>query len=148
MKDTCKVLRWAIFGLLDGQITLNGAIIPIGDEKIRAGDPNGLFVTFGTQQERNVSTDDAFITESAIDIEITQKTGYEVSKDDIDDVANLILDKIMPYPDTDILTTDQGFLIQNIQRLSSITRSMAVTDTESVVSKIITVSATIVQQFP
>lgn len=149
MKDTMKILRMACYDLLNGNLTYAGQTVPVGDEKLRDNARANLFVVFGTQQETPDDTSDAFITDSQIDIEIYHKTGFEVSKDAIDDVSNQILEILIPTP-----YGGDGFLVQNlfqincVRRLSSVTRNFSVTDSQSVISKIITITCKIVQQFP
>lgn len=143
-----KILRHACRDLLSGNLSWQGVNVPVSDEKRKLRETAPLYVTFGTQQESPDNTSDAFITDSSIDIEIHHRSEFEVSKDGIDDVSNQILEILMPTPETD------GFLVQNlfqitcVQRQSAITRNYGLTDSDTVVSKIITITCKIVQQFP
>lgn len=148
MRDTMMVLRHAIADLLDGNLSWQGVNVPVSDEKRRLGDDAVMYVTFGTQQETPDNTSDAFITDSTIDIEIIHKTEFEVSKDGLDTVANQILEILLPTPQTDGFMVQNLFQITCVQRQSSITRNFSITDSKSVVAKIITISCKIVQQFP
>jgi hypothetical protein len=146
MKDTQKILRQAVYDIINGQLSYNGSNVPVYDEKRKVGQADSLFVILGTQQETDDSTSDAFITDSSIDIEIQHRTEFEVSKDAIDDVSNQILQILMPTPQTD------GFLVQNlfqitcVRRTSTISRNFSISDSVSIIAKIITISAKIVQQ--
>lgn len=147
-RDTMKILRHACRDLLTG-LTYNGTPVPVGDEKLKYNDRGAtLFVTFGTQTESPDNTSDAFITDSSIDIEINHKTGFEVSKDAIDDVSDDILNILLPYPETDGFQVQDGVLIQCVTRSQAITRNYSLTDTQTYISKIITITCKIVQQFP
>jgi hypothetical protein len=147
-RDTMKLLRHACRDLLMG-LTYNGTPVPVGDEKLKYSDrAANLFVTFGTQTESPDNTSDAFITDSSIDIEINHKTGFEASKDAIDDVSNDIMDILMPTPSTDGFAAQSGVLIQCVTRSQAITRNYSLTDTQTYISKIITITCKIVQQFP
>ena len=101
------ILRHACGDLLDGNLSWQGVNVPVSDEKRRLDDSVSFFVTFGTQQESPDQVNDAFITQSSIDIIIQQKTGFEVSKDGIDTVSNQILEILLPLPNTD------GFFVQD-----------------------------------
>lgn len=147
MKDTQRILRKAINDLLAGNITYNSIPVPIYDEKIRDKQSPNLYIIFGTQQETDQNTDTSFTTISTIDLEITHKTEYEVSKDAIDEVSDQVLEILLPTPDGPGWDYN-GFLIQNITRTSTISRNFSLTDSQSIIAKIITITATITQQFP
>ena len=142
------ILRHACGDLLDGNLSWQGVNVPVSDEKRRLNDNVNFFVTFGTQQESEDNTSDAFCTDSQIDIDIMQKTGFEISKDGIDTVSNQILEILMPTPQTDGFFTYNNVQILCVRRASAITRNYSITDSESIVSKIITITCKIVQQFP
>lgn len=138
----------AVFNKITGQITHEAAAVPVFDEKKKAGSTVSLYILLSTQQETDNSTSDAFITTSSIDIEIVHRSEFEVTKDDIDDIANQLLELVMPTPDTNALPVQNLFQILNLKRTSTITRQFQITDTETTVAKIITLTADIVQQSP
>lgn len=147
MRDTQKILRHTIRDMLAGQISYNGTNVPVYDEKIRDKQYPNLYIILGTQQESDDNTDTSFTTDSAIDIQIEHKTDYEVSKDAIDDVSEQMLEILLPDPDGQGWGVG-GFLIQNIRRTSTITRNFSITDSSSIIAKIITITSKITQQFP
>lgn len=143
------ILRHACADLLDGNLSWQGVNVPVSDEKRRLGETVNLYVTFGTQQEIPDDTSDAFITTSSIEIQIIDRTEFEVSKDALDSVSNQILDILIPTPNGgDGFQVQDHFQILNVRRASAITRNFSISDSKSVVGKIITITATIVQQFP
>lgn len=151
MKDTKRILRKAVYNCLLDSVTIDSSIIPVFDEKRRIGVTTNLYILLSTQQESDDNTSDAFMTDSSIDIEVVHRTGFEVSKDTIDDISNQILTLLIPDPNADTgLPTyaDPLWQITLVRRVSSITRNFSITDTESVVAGIVTIQAKIIQQNP
>lgn len=143
MRDTCKPYRLAMFNCLTGN--LGG--INVYDEKRKVADTNTTFVLLSTQQETPTEENDCnFITRSSIDIEIISKTGSEVSKDTIDDLANLILQLVIPSVATSGLTAPSGYQFHIPVCDRSISRNISISETESILSKILTFTTVIVQQ--
>lgn len=147
MRDTQLVIRHLLRDLLSDNLSYDGKTVPVYDEKIRDKQSPNVYVIFGTQQESDDNTDNSFTTDSSIDIEITHKTEYEVSKDVIDLVANQILEILIPLPDHAGFQYGD-FQVQNVTRRSAITRNFSITDSSSIIAKIITISCKITQQFP
>jgi hypothetical protein len=143
-----KILRLAVFNVLNGAVSYNSITVPVADEKRRIPQTANLFIILGNQQETDESPDAAFITNSSIDIEIHHKTDYEVSKDVIDDVSNSILTLLIPTPGTHGLPVQNLMQILSVNRASAASRNFAVTDSGSVVSKVITITCRIIQQSP
>lgn len=143
-----RILRMAVYNLLNGNISYNGQNVPVYDEKRRVGDTDNLFIILGTQQESDDDTSDTFITDSSIDIEIQHRTDYEVSKDAIDEVSNQVLDLILPTPQTNGFAVQNLALIQCVRRSRSVSRNFSLTDSQSVVAKIVTITCKIIQQYP
>lgn len=142
MKTTKRVLRKVIYDALNGNIS-----VPVYDEKKPSSVTDNSFVILSTQQEINDNTQDAYITTSNIDIEIYNKTGSEVSKDPVDDIEDEILAILLPTPLTDGIADYSGMQIVNLRRDRSLTVSAEISPTESVVRTILTITASIVQQF-
>lgn len=141
MRDTSKQIRLAVFTALTGNIGY-----PVYDEKRLVSATDDIFVVLGTQQEVPTNdTDCTWINRSAIDIEIQQRTGSEVSKDTIDDISNAILTILIPVPFvTNIMSVNLQFQLANVD--SIISRNVSISDTESVLVKVIRFVVTIVQQ--
>jgi hypothetical protein len=100
MRSTKKVMRSVIYQALNGQVNVGG-VVPVYDEKRPDNSTADVYILLSTQQETELNTQDTFITESSIDIEVCQNTGAAVSKDKIDDIENNILTILMPTPGTD-----------------------------------------------
>lgn len=149
MRDTQKILRKAVYNCLNSNITSLNGVVGVFDEKRKVSETTNLYILLSTQQETDNNTSDAFMTDSSIDIEIVHKTGFEITKDAIDDISDQILSLIIPQPDSAAgLVPDPLFQIQNVRRTSTITRNYSITESSSVISKIVTVSCLIVQQAP
>lgn len=143
MKETKKIIRQAIFDAIDGQVVVNSVTIPVYDEK---NDGENIYILLSNQQEADDNTSDTFITRSTIDIEVVQQTGYSVSKDDIDDITEQILEIVIPTPNTHGLTEPTGIQILNVRRESSRSLAMEISISETIIRNITTISATIIQK--
>jgi hypothetical protein len=144
-----KILRIAVSSVLTtANITYDGTAVPHADEKKKITQSANLFIILGTQQETDDNTSDAFITDSSIDIEIQHRTEFEISKDAIDDVSDQVLTALMPTPSTDGFPVQNLFQILLVRRSSALSRNFSITDSQSVVAKIITITCKIVQQNP
>lgn len=137
----------AVYNALNGNITYNLNGVPVFDEKRKITDTSKMFILLSTQQESDDDTSDAFITDSSIDIEVQHRSGFEVSKDAIDDISDQILQIIMPTPQTNGLTAPSGFQITLVRRISTVTRQFQITDANTIIAKIIRITCKIVQQF-
>lgn len=149
MKDTKKILRQAIFDALDGNITVGGNTLKFYDEKAPSTDDETFYGILSTQQETGSNDNDSsFITQSSIEIELIQKTGSEVSKDDIDDAYEQIMEILIPEPFTlgNTVTVPSGFQFLNPYRESCITNTVILSPTEAVITERFRVVFTIVQQ--
>jgi hypothetical protein len=149
-KDTMKMMRTAMYALLNNQLSYSldntNTLVPVYDEKRKVQDSYALYVLMSTQQETPDPVDGTWITDSSIDLEITQRLEFEVTKDDLDDVSNQIYALLEPAAGVGGLTAPAGFQIMNLQIASAVTRSFDISNTETVVSKVITVKAKVVQQ--
>lgn len=146
MKDTMYPLQTSIFNLLDGNLSWNGSNIPIYDEKTKIGNTDNIVVILSTQQEAPAGeqSDCGYFTESSIDLVVMQKSEFEVSKAAIHNVGEQILNILFPsYPETAIVCP--GFQVIG-RRTRAITRDFSITNTQSVVAKIITISCLMIEQ--
>jgi hypothetical protein len=150
MRDTMQAVEEAVFNLLNGQLSYNAVNIPVSDEKKRLNVSANIFVILSTQQEDDgPETSDTFITNSTIDVEVWMKTDYEVSKSPIHNVSNQIYNLVIPAAyGQNGLTAPSGFQFMNVRRLRAITRTVAISETETITGKIITFGITVVEQNP
>lgn len=148
MKDTQYPLRLAVNSVLAGNIIIEGQTINLYDEKKKAGDSDNLYIIFGTQQSTKASRqfDQSWFTDEKIDLEIFHKTGFEVTKDLIDEVSNRVYELLMPTRAADALPVQDNMQIQNFQLEQALTRAVQISPTETVVSKIMTFSCQVIQQ--
>lgn len=152
MRDTAKQLRQAVYQCLNHQVQYfippnELADLPIYDEKKLVSAANKIFCLLSTQQETLTDENDCtWITRSSIDIEIYQKTGSEVSKDLIDDLSNAILVRLMPTPQTTNIIDPSNLQFCNHRIDSIISHNISLSETESVLEKIIRFSVQIIQQ--
>jgi len=149
MKDTMAIFRSAVASLIEGNIIVDGNVVPVFDKKRRANVPSGLYVILGTQRESDApQTSETFITDSELDIEIWHITDYEVSSAAIDSVSDQLLKLLMALPDADNMPVQNLFQISGVRRVSSVFQEFSIGPTDTVLNKNITIAATIVQQNP
>ena len=141
MRDISKPYRLAVFTALSGNVT-----VPVYDEKRLISATDTTFVLLSTQQQTPQEENDCtWISRASIDIEVTQKTGSEVSKDDIDDISNLICGILITAPFYTTLTST-NLQFQNAFIESIISRNLSISETESVLIKIIRFVCTVTEQ--
>ena len=116
------------------------------DEKKSVLASDTVFAILSTQQETPALDNDCtWIQKSSIDIEIYQKTGSEVTKDLIDDLSNQVLALLLPTPwATPLAFSNLQFT--NPYCESIISRNISLSETESIMQKVIRFVVTIVQQ--
>ncbi len=143
MRDVSKPLRIAVFNCLSGNV----GSLPTFDEKQKVTGTANLFIVLSTQQQvPDEDISESWISRASIDIEVVQKTGSEVSKDDIDDASNTILGLLLPSPWVSGVVTPPGLQFTNAKCESIISRNLSLSETESVVQKIIRFSVQVIQQ--
>lgn len=150
MRNTKKALRKAVYDALSGNITYNDEDVSVFDEKRQAGlNSANIYILLSTQQESEseFQTDCNWCTRSSMDIEIIVKTGFEVSKDTQDEIEQQILDILFPaYAGDALQDAVSGVCIQNLRRERSLTRNLTLSNSESVMQTIITITADITEQ--
>lgn len=120
--------------------------VNIYDEKRHVTATDQLYILLSTQQQVPIEDNDStWISRNSIDIEVYQRTGSEVSKNRIDDVANMILARLIPSPGQTVLASSNlqfGYATVD----SIISRNLSLSETESVIAKVIRFTVQIVQQ--
>lgn len=138
LRDTMKPLRSAVYSVLNG----NTDGIPVYDEKRKVAETDQTYILLTTQQETGIEQNDCtFITQSSIDVEVIAGSEFEVSKNVIDDVSNDVTALVMNG-----LTAPSGFQFLNLKRESAFTQNLSVTETQSILRKIIRFTVQIIQQ--
>lgn len=143
MRDNSKVLRVAIFTALTG----NTGGVKMYDEKRKVADSDNTYIVFSTQQqtEDQDTNDCTWISKNSIDIEIYNKTASEVSKNTIDDISNTICEVLIPSVGATPLTASNlQFGHANVE--SIISRNLSISETQSIMVKVIRFVVQIVQQ--
>lgn len=139
----------AVFNKLNGAITYDSVPVPVYDEKKSVSSSANLYILLGRQTESDdIQDDNTFAATNTLEIEIWYKTGFETSKQAVHSVSNQILQLLIPTPYTSGLGVQDHFQFLNLRRTSAITQGFQITDTQTVLAKIITISAQIVQQSP
>lgn len=138
MRDSMKPVRQAINTLINGVVTYKSAPVKCYDEKVFTGDMPDIYILYSTQQETPGpdQTDCTFSMRSSIDIEVISRTGSEVSKDVLDDVSNDIMQIIIPTQGTAGFIMS-GFQIIDAARESAISQNLTITESQSILRKII-----------
>jgi hypothetical protein len=146
LRDTTEILATAVFNALNGQVTYNSANVPVYDEKKKVNSSDKIYILFSTQQEVPDNTQGVFMTDSMLDLEVCYKTGSEISKTVLSQVANSVLQILFPTTDTVGIQDQSGFQIMNFEFAGSLTRTFEISPTESITRKFIKVKAKIIQQ--
>lgn len=142
MKDFDKPYRKAIFDALNGNIS-----VPVYDEVKKIGAADQTFVILGAQRStRDPQADMMWARRCSIDLIITQKTAASTTKDVIDSISEEILEKLFPDYTSFGVTEPSGFQFTNWDFETGTTQPMALTSTESVIAKVLTISINIIQQ--
>ncbi len=148
MRDTQRPLRMAIHNVLTGNVFYGGSAINFYDEKKKAGQSDKVYGIYSTQQTTRdqQSVDETWITSERIDLEFTHQSGFEVTKDFIDDLTDQAYQILLPSRLNDSLPDPLLMRIEHFELEQALTRSVEITSTETIVSKIVTFSCKIIQQ--
>ena len=141
MKDFDKIFRLAVYNAL-GSISAT-----VYDEVKKVGDTDTIFVLLGAQRsKREPVADHLWGRRCSIELIITQKTDAGVSKDDIDDLADEILEVLFPTYDSFGVSVPSGFLFMNEEFETSATTRLVLSADKSIIAKTLTISCVIIQQ--
>lgn len=141
MKDFDKIYRLAVYD------ALSGISVSVYDEAKKVGDSDSIFVILGAQRsKREPIADHIWGRRCSIELIITQKTESGVSKDDIDDVANEILEVIFPGYDSFGVTAPGLFQFTNEEFETSATNRLVLNTDKSIIAKTLIISCVIIQQ--
>lgn len=146
-KDTMKPFRNAINSVLSGAITYKGSVVPFTDSKTKTGQQARLYGIYGTQREFDTTqTDCTWECKSSIEILLVNDTGSETSKDPLDEISDDIYDLLLNLPGSNNLPAQSGFQITYLKRESAVSGLIQISPTETQLQKLITLTATIIQQ--
>lgn len=146
-RDTMKPLRNAIHTMLNGFVTYNGTVIQFGDMKTHSGQAATIYGIYGTQRETDTTeTDCTWECKSSIEIMLVNTTGSETSKNPLDEISDIIYDLLLNLPGSNNLPAQSGFQIAYLKRESAVHGPLQISPTETIVSKLIILTAKIIQQ--
>lgn len=147
MKSTMKPFRKAVKDVLSGNITYASSTVPIYDAKVHAGQQPQIYILLSTQREQDVTDQDcAWNHRSSIDLVFIAKSGSEVSKDVIDDIADRALELLLSSPGVSNLAVQTGFQILEVKMESAVIGEVQISPTQSELQKIVSLTAFIFHQ--
>lgn len=145
MIDFKYLLRKAYFQTLNGSLTFNSINVPVYDDIMWLGNSDNLYVLMTQNSSTDRSTQQSFSSEEEFQIQIVQ-LGTKVNKQVLDNVANQIFSKVLPYPNQlNGLSQQPGVLIDNLYKLSDLYDSFKEANSKNVVRRIITFSQLVTQ---
>lgn len=138
MVDVNKAVRYAIGQALDGNLTYEGSPVPVVDESVTLEQNTSMYVVLSTQTAVETSSFSKFDHECTLQIQITHKTQYSVSKDGVDDVAQQIFNIIQPTVTTNGLISQSGVHFTDVSKVTDNYLSMVLNNMGPVVRRILT----------
>lgn len=117
-KDAERVFRKAVFNALDGNVVYQGDTIPVYDEFASDLAPE-LFIVLGNQYADDRRNFAKFVTGCVIIIDVVHTQNRAMTKDVVDDVAEIVKGLLMPAVTGNGLTLDAGFSSTNLYRETS-----------------------------
>lgn len=136
MIDVKHPLRKAYFDLLDGQLSYNGASVPVGDDVID-GDPD-VYVILASQTGGDNSSFQTFDSEETIDLDIVHKGGSFVNKNVVDNVAGQIFSLVRPSPTSIGLPPQPGVQVNCVRVTGDRYLDLMLNSADSVMRRIVT----------
>jgi hypothetical protein len=142
--DREKAIRAAFFTPLDGNLNYSGSEVKIFDQKFEPNANSTNYVLISNQSSQDQGNFNCFRWTSRITLQVISKTQSSVSSDVVDDIGEQIENIIFPgNPSQNGLTQQTGWQILNVALESVNYTSIQITDTNSVITKILTFSLTI-----
>lgn len=144
MKDVSKILRTKYYEILNGNITLNGANVPVFDSV--PFDTDFPYILLSTITQLNEDDKDSFGTETVQTIDIV--TGYSNGSyggaSDSDSIANQVKELIKPNKNSNVFDLSPNFtnIISIFERDNTIREN---TDTNYIVRRLIDIKHVIQQ---
>ena len=143
MTDPNRVFRIAVYQALNGNLTdIDGNPVGIFDEV--AENPGNAYVLLSTQTSSQRGTFNGFLHDCTILLQIIDKETIFVTKEFIDDIGTKIMQILMPNQ-ADGLVQQTGFQINCLQVESMNSNDAQLTDSTTIVRKLLRLSAKICQ---
>jgi hypothetical protein len=120
MIDINSAIRQAFVTALDSQITVDGNLVKVYSE-FNPNSTENHYIVLTTQTEEDTSTKSSFDTSATILVKIVHcnQQRNNASYDDVDYIANEVLQIIQPTATTHIGSPDASLQFVNVRRLSS-----------------------------
>jgi hypothetical protein len=96
MKDYSAAIRKSFFDALDAQVTYDSTDIPVFDEKVEGVPEKDIWIVIADQVDLDKSNKHQFANETTIDINVISKRRSAGGKKVIDDIADQVLQIILP----------------------------------------------------
>lgn len=138
MLDINKLVRYGIGQSLNGQLTYDGASVPVLDDALTVSDNYALYVILSNQTAVETSNFNKFAHDCTITLDIVHKTYFGVTKDGVDSVAQQIFTILQPSTTTNGLTEQSGVQFNDLQKESDSYFTMQITNAGPIVRRLIT----------
>lgn len=111
MKDSGTKLRAAYHTALNGNLSVSATNVPVYYGKVESAIDEPIYVLIEEASNQDKSSKSHFATETTLAINIIQKQPSAVSMEDVEDVADQILEIVKPTPKTLGVTIASPFKI-------------------------------------
>lgn len=119
MNDVGEAVRKGFYDALNGQITFDGAPIPIVDEKLDLNiTDNDLYMLIGGQQATVVNTKSTWAKEADLNITIVNRRKATNTKTTIENIADQMLQILFPTRTTFGLSIGSPFNLSYVKYVS------------------------------
>lgn len=148
MQDVNLPIRRSFYTRLNGMLTYNGVVAPIGDEVLKSTDENAdFYVILSSQFSRPAYTKSSSPREATILLDIVSKT-QRVSKQIVDDLASQIINLIFPdtyAPYSHTLPVPAGWQFHEVQIVDDRPGPTSVSDSITVVRRLLQFQLRVIQ---
>lgn len=112
MNDIGQKLRKSYFQALNGNITYEGGVIPIVDEKLDANiTTHDIYVLMQEQNETEVPNRTIPITDCDMNMRIVARLSDSGNKEVVENISNQILNLLFPVYNRNALTIDSPLIL-------------------------------------
>lgn len=137
MLDINKLVRYGVGQSLTGQLIYESVSVPVVDDVLTSDTNSDMYVLLGSQTAVEQSNFAKFAHDCTITLDIAHNTGFGVSKDGVDNVAQQIFTILQPTTITNGLTAQAGIQFSDLQKDSDSYLTMTLSDGSAVVRRII-----------
>lgn len=139
MIDVKQPLRTAYYQLLNGFLTFNSAPVPVSDDARKLID-SGVYpyVLLSSQSGVELNTLASFDSQEDIILDIVDKSLARTNKQNVDAVANQIVQLVCPNPAQNGLPGQPGISINNVRLSNDNYITLALNTSNSVIRRLLT----------